>query len=459
MKVNRKALKKISGNLQVSGPYGHTGQLPTAVLSQKPSPQDIAPVIMEEKEIVKELDETLLGLKDPTNLVSFHEKAKALVEDAYASKNPKVLAMYKKYQNKFHVFVKQNKVPMDEPESKLVEDALIAFFAELKYAPSTLWVIFSCINSYFQQDFRVNMNGFPNLRRVLKQQTEHYVCSKAAVFTPEQIHHMVVTWSESESHRDRVRAMVVLLAYYGLLRQADILKIMPKDVKWNVSENCYEVNFPYKRKRRNNGLTYYIPGEYSKYVERYIGELADKKEDKEESRFLRNMNERSKTRIQNLGPNKMAEIPKLAAVLSREDPKLFSSHSWRRSGATNLADGGCSRMDLKRHGQWKSDTVAESYIANSRPLRLQKVNLLKPAHLRTSGNEKPSAITPYLPALPPIENPVSAVEAVSDKKDLGKIESGEGEKIVSGNAAKHANHYSNCTVVINYASTQSQIEK
>ena len=137
------------------------------------------------------------------------------------------------------------------------------------------------------------MNGFPNLRKVLKQKNEHYVCNKVAVFTPEQIHHMVVIWSESECHKERVRAMLVLLTYYGLLRQADILKTMRKDVMWNGSEKCYQVNFTYQRKRKSSGLTYYIPGEYSKYVERYIGALADKKGNKEESRFLRNMNERS----------------------------------------------------------------------------------------------------------------------------------------------------------------------
>lgn len=79
-------------------------------------------MILEEKEIVKELEETLLGLKDPSNLLGFHESAKALVGDAYA-----MLRMYKKYQQKFHVFVKKNNVPLDKPGDALVEDALIDF--------------------------------------------------------------------------------------------------------------------------------------------------------------------------------------------------------------------------------------------------------------------------------------------------------------------------------------------
>jgi len=55
---------------------------------------------------------------------------------------------------------------------------------------------------------------------------------------------------------------------------------------------------------------------------------------------------------------------------------------FRRSAATNLADAGVSLVNLKRHGQWKSDTVAERYIANSVPLRQERATKLLPSHLR-----------------------------------------------------------------------------
>ena len=43
--------------------------------------------------------------------------------------------------------------------------------------------------------------------------------------------------------------------------------------------------------------------------------------------------------------------------------------------------------DLERHGQWKSDSIAEGYIANSRPLRLHKMNLLQPKAKRREKEE------------------------------------------------------------------------
>jgi len=46
----------------------------------------------------------------------------------------------------------------------------------------------------------------------------------------------------------------------------------------------------------------------------------------------------------------------------------YTVHAFRRSAATNLADAGVSFVNLKRHGQWKSDSVIEGYIANSKAL-------------------------------------------------------------------------------------------
>ena len=83
---------------------------------------------------------------------------------------------------------------------------------EKKYKSNTLWVIYSCVNNWFQEKFRKNLNNFVVLRKYLKQKTEHYVASKAAVFTPEQIYDCVVHFSESQDPRERVMAITILVA-------------------------------------------------------------------------------------------------------------------------------------------------------------------------------------------------------------------------------------------------------
>jgi hypothetical protein len=43
----------------------------------------------------------------------------------------------------------------------------------------------------------------------------------------------------------------------------------------------------------------------------------------------------------------------------------YTGHTFRRTSATLLADSGADLLTLKRHGGWKSNTVAEGYVEDS----------------------------------------------------------------------------------------------
>ncbi|XP_026331776.1 hemicentin-1-like [Hyposmocoma kahamanoa] len=59
-------------------------------------------------------------------------------------------------------------------------------------------------------------------------------------------------------------------------------------------------------------------------------------------------------------------MPKeIAKFLNLPDPDLYTGHSFRRTSATLLADSGADLLTLKRHGGWRSSTVAESYVEDS----------------------------------------------------------------------------------------------
>jgi len=78
-----------------------------------------------------------------------------------------------------------------------------------------------------------------------------------------------------------------------------------------------------------------------------------------------------------------------ACEVLHKDPVGYTVHAFRRSAATNLADAGVSFVNLKRHGQWKSDSVAEGYIANSKALQHERVVMLLPEHRRTASFPSP----------------------------------------------------------------------
>lgn len=69
---------------------------------------------------------------------------------------------------------------------------------------------------------------------------------------------------------------------------------------------------------------------------------------------------------QHIGINKFSAMGKqIATFLNLPNPEMYTGHSFRRSSATLLVDAGGDITALKRHGGWKSTTVAESYIDDS----------------------------------------------------------------------------------------------
>ena len=69
---------------------------------------------------------------------------------------------------------------------------------------------------------------------------------------------------------------------------------------------------------------------------------------------------------QPIGINTFGALPKqIASYLNLADSDRYTGHSFRRTSATLLVDAGADITALKRHGGWKSTTVAEGYIADS----------------------------------------------------------------------------------------------
>ena len=64
--------------------------------------------------------------------------------------------------------------------------------------------------------------------------------------------------------------------------------------------------------------------------------------------------------------NTFGSMPtKIAEFLELPNPKSYTGHCFRRSSATILAAKGVDLLSVKRHGGWKSSTVAEGYIQDS----------------------------------------------------------------------------------------------
>ena len=120
----------------------------------------------------------------------------------------------------------------------------------------------------------------------------------------------------------------------------------------------------------------------------YIQELCEDTIEAGKTQFLKNWSRLGNRRIQNTGKNTVNGLHSVACKILRKSSSGYTSHCWRRSAATNLADAGVSLINLKRHGQWTSDKVVEGYIANSKPLRQERLNGLLPAEKKESVRQQ-----------------------------------------------------------------------
>lgn len=70
---------------------------------------------------------------------------------------------------------------------------------------------------------------------------------------------------------------------------------------------------------------------------------------------------------QPVGINMFGGMPKaIATFLNLRHPEEYTGHCFRRSSTSMLADSGADLLTVKRHGGWKSNSVAEGYIDMSK---------------------------------------------------------------------------------------------
>eukprot|EP00957_Ditylum_brightwellii_P008194 620094-Ditylum_brightwellii.AAC.1 len=98
------------------------------------------------------------------------------------------------------------------------------------------------------------------------------------------------------------------------------------------------------RKTCTDNVSFDLPTYMSGGLTMYLGELQEPT-----GRLLKSMH-MGKKRSQNMGELVLAKWPKMAAEMIKVNPKGFTGTTWRRSGATALADSRESAINLKRAG-------------------------------------------------------------------------------------------------------------
>lgn len=242
-----------------------------------------------------------------------------------------------------------------------------------EYCSATIWQASSCVNKRLKMEQHDDVLKHPVVKEYLKKLSKNHIPKKASVFNLEHMHRYLREAPNTTDHL--LKKAVFIVGIFGGCRMSEICDLTFDDVSQLDDEN-YSIRIK-KSKTDPAGIGHsfmitkrddvnHCP--YS-ILQDYFNKFDDKS-----GRIWRKFKQNGTPSNNPIGINTLSKYPKeIANYLSLDGD--FSGHSFRRSSATILADNGCSTLQLKRHGRWKSSTVAEGYIDTSKKCKTDISNM------------------------------------------------------------------------------------
>lgn len=257
------------------------------------------------------------------------------------------------------------------------------------YKCSTIWQAASCINKYMKVCHNVNFMGEESFKLFMKKLGKNHVPLKSAVFTLDD----VVACIEKDELNITVKVALIIGVFGGcrtqelvdmcfddIVYEAGVYKVLIAKSKTDPAGvgHSFYVSPSCKSNRKLSPLifasqyflVYYVVSGVAcpvMLIRTYIDCFTV---DCRFGRFFRMVNN-GKATSRPIGKNLLAKYPRMCAeALGKPSVKDFTGHAFRRTSATIVADSGASMVALKRHGRWKSDKVAEGYVAESKTSKM-----------------------------------------------------------------------------------------
>lgn len=144
----------------------------------------------------------------PDNIL---EKYRAALNDTLPAKSAK------KYAVAYYNFCEWQKKNGTDSIDEIV---LMAYMQDLseKYAPSTLWSVYSMLKRMIINIRNFNISGYSQLINFLKNKAAGYEGKKSNVFTPEEIHTFMTTAPDDQYLALKVNEREIIIESEGFYR-------------------------------------------------------------------------------------------------------------------------------------------------------------------------------------------------------------------------------------------------
>lgn len=293
------------------------------------------------------------------------EAAKEASSKLLPSKSRKI------YENAYSRFMEWK---AKKKSSSFSETVLLAYFSELvqQQKPSTVWSNYSMIRSTLQANNNVDISKYLKLITFLKQNAKGYRPKKSKIFTRTQINDFL---NNAPDEVYLMTKVVVVFGIAGACRICEISQVTIDDIEDAGTLLVVKIN----QTKNDVSRRFIVTEEYVKFYRMYIALRPPAAKDRRLFYAYRN----GKCINQVVGKNQFYKVPETVAnFLCLENAKSYTGHAFRRSSATLLVESGGDLMTLKKHGGWKSSTIAEGYVDESVTQRTEIANKV----LGTCGN-------------------------------------------------------------------------
>lgn len=308
---------------------------------------------------------------------SYNEDISDIIEETLPLKSKKE---YKKEWTTFVSFIKKNEKPSEED--------FIRYFNFLKKSKdmqsSTIWKIYSMLNLMFQHHYDQKLQSYPRITSLLKSYNFSYTPKKASVFTRDEISRFTNDETLNSPYW-LIRKAIAIIAVNGGLRCSELVDLSFEN--FEDLGDSYRITITRKKQvGEQKSSIFIIPQECDKHVRSYIFALKIALgEENVCGRFFKGTPPRkgtSKFINQPMGKHKIEDVGKeIANFLKLDNPNTYTSHCFRRTGATMAADAGATTTQLKRAFGWKAESTAMRYVNNT------DSGALEIARMINSGND------------------------------------------------------------------------
>jgi integrase len=288
---------------------------------------------------------------------------------------------------------------------------------EKKMASSSLWVIYSYLNTVLKNRYGMKMQAFPRITTLLKSYDTD-VKRKAAVFDSKDIQEFVQHSDNSPywlvrkvrnflikySSFDKLQQISIILAYFGGLRHTEVNEL--KIEKLAGQKDGILVTHSRVKQRSDKRETRFLvpssgPVDYAAVVQGYLNTIKSSLGVFAGRPFFRGTP--SAFFNQPLGKNIISKVPcEMATILGLENSQEFTFHSLRRSSATAAADGGASAQQLMDFFGWANANMPQEYVSSSKVAVKSMAERLQGVEKKIVEAENPSessssSFTPFTP--------------------------------------------------------------